>query len=150
MVLAANKSRRSQVGLEIGVAGTYVRGIAVVRDDDQFAGTVEAGLNLEPILEQVKSVTKADIAVVRSQSLARLPARGPNEKGPGEVFGDLNLFASTDSPLFAGSLRDGAIRLARSHFCAPYSAAAIRGLSPSRSSCCGSSRRFRRRSMRSR
>jgi len=113
MVLAANKSRRSQVGLEIGVAGTYVRGVAVINDGDRFVGTVEAGLNLEPILEQVKALTNADIAVVLSQSLADLPPRRPNDKAAGEAFGDLILFASTDTPLFAGLLRDGAIRLAR-------------------------------------
>jgi hypothetical protein len=114
MVLAANKSRRSQVGLEIGIAGTFVRGVAIVENAGEFAGTVEAGLNLQPILEQVKTITNADIAIVLSQSLAGLPARGPNDQGPGELFGDLNLFASTDSQLFAALLRDGAIRLARS------------------------------------
>ncbi|ABD88052.1 cache domain-containing protein [Rhodopseudomonas palustris] len=114
MVLAANKSRRSQVGLEIGIAGTFVRGIAIVENGADFVGTVEAGLNLQPILEQVKSISNADIAIVLSQSFAGLPARGPNDKGVGEVFGDLNLFASTDSPLFAALLRDGAIRLVRS------------------------------------
>jgi hypothetical protein len=113
MVLAANKSHRSQVGLEIGVAGTYVRGVAVINDGDRFVGTVEAGLNLEPILEQVKALTNADIAVVLSQSLADLPPRRANDKAAGEAFGDLILFASTDTPLFAGLLRDGAIHLAR-------------------------------------
>ena len=108
MVLAANRGRRSQVGLEIGVAGTFVRGIAVVQDGDQFAGSVEAGLNLEPILEQVKAVTNADIAIVLSQSLAEPPPRGPNDKVPGKVFGDLILLASTDVPVFDALLRDGA------------------------------------------
>lgn len=113
MVLAANKSRRSQVGLEIGIAGTFVRGIAVINDGDRFVGTVEAGLNLEPILEQVKALTNADIAVVLSQSLAELPSRAANDKAAGEQFGDLIALASTDTPLFHGLLRDGAIRLAR-------------------------------------
>lgn len=118
MVLAANKTRRSQVGLEIGVAGTFVRGIAVINDGDRFVGTVEAGLNLEPILEQVKTLTNADIAVVLSQSLAELPPRGPGDKG--EQFGDLIALASTDTPLFTGLLRDGAIRLARTREISPY------------------------------
>jgi hypothetical protein len=113
MVLAANKSRRSQVGLEIGVAGTFVRGIAVIHDGDRFVGTVEAGLNLEPILEQVKALTNADIAVVLSQSLADLPPRGAAGSGASEQFGDLIALASTDTPLFNDLLRDGAIRLAR-------------------------------------
>jgi len=120
MVLAANKSRRSQVGLEIGVAGTFVRGIAVIHDGDRFVGTVEAGLNLEPILEQVKTLTNADIAVVLSQSLAELPPRGAGDKGGAEQFGDLIALASTDMPLFTGLLRDGAIRLARTREVAPH------------------------------
>ncbi|ABE40026.1 conserved hypothetical protein [Rhodopseudomonas palustris BisB5] len=113
MVLAANKTGRSQVGLEIGIAGTFVRGIAVVRDGDRFVGTVETGLNLEPILEQVKALTNADIAVVLSQSLADLPPRGASQNGAGETFGDLMALASTDTQLFNGLLRDGAIRLTR-------------------------------------
>jgi hypothetical protein len=120
MVLAANKTRRSQVGLEIGVAGTFVRGIAVINDAGRFVGTVEAGLNLEPILEQVKTLTNADIAVVLSQSLAELPPRGANDKGVSEQFGDLIALASTDTPLFTGLLRDGAIRLARSREVVPH------------------------------
>jgi hypothetical protein len=119
MVLAANKTRRSQVGLEIGVAGTFVRGIAVINDGGRFVGTVEAGLNLEPILEQVKTLTNADIAVVLSQSLAELP-RGANDKSGAEQFGDLIALASTDTPLFTGLLRDGAIRLARSREAVPH------------------------------
>jgi hypothetical protein len=120
MVLAANKTRHSQVGLEIGVAGTFVRGIAVIHDGGRFVGTVEAGLNLEPILEQVKTLTNADIAVVLSQSLTGLPPHGAGNTSAGEQFGDLIALASTDMPLFSGLLREGAIQLARTREVASY------------------------------
>lgn len=106
MVLAANKTRRAQVGLEIGVSGIVgIRGVTVVRDGEALAGTMEVGLDLQPILERVKAVTNTDLAVVLSRSLAGLEAKGAS--------GDLTIAASTDQPRFTDLVRSGAIRIAR-------------------------------------
>lgn len=106
MVLAANKTRRAQVGLEIGVSGIVgVRGVTVVRDGDTFAGTMEVGLDLQPILDRVKTVTNTDLAVVLSRSLAGLDGKGAG--------GDLTIAASTDQSRFTELLRSGAVRIAR-------------------------------------
>ncbi|WP_407051641.1 cache domain-containing protein [Methyloraptor flagellatus] len=113
MVLAANKTRRSQMGLEIGVTGIVsMRGIAVVQAGDAFLGTMEVGLDPEPIIQQVKTVTNADVAVVLGQSLAGLSGAGKG-RGGGEVIGDLVISDSTDDARFAALARAGTIRLAR-------------------------------------
>ena len=107
MVLAANKTGRGQVGVEIGVTGIVgVRGISVIREGDRLAGTMEVGLDLQPILEQIKTVTNADLAVVLSRSLAGLPASGDNG-------GDLFLSSSTDLARFSSQLRAGRLAIAR-------------------------------------
>lgn len=115
MVLAANKSRRPQVGLEIGVTGLVgVRGITTVQAGERFVGTMEVGMELLPIIERVKTSTNADIAVILSQSLADLPAvDGKPPKDAGEAYGDLFLSASTDNALFGRLLRDKTIQLTR-------------------------------------
>lgn len=107
MVLAANKTRRAQVGIEIGVTGIVgVRGIAVVRQGGDLAGTMEVGLDLQPILERVKTVTNAESAVVLSRSLAGLPG---GDSGAGDLF----VSTSTDDRRFAELLRAGTIRVTR-------------------------------------
>lgn len=70
MVVAANRTRRAQTGVEIGVAGIGVRGIAVVNSGDTFAGTMEVGLDIRPILDLVKASTNANLAVVIVPSLS--------------------------------------------------------------------------------
>ena len=106
MVLAANKSGRGQVGVEIGVTGIVgVRGIAVVRDGGTFAGTMEVGLDLQPILDQIKTVTNADLAVVLSRSLAGLTGAADAP--------DLVVSSTTDQARFAAQMRAGRLAIAR-------------------------------------
>lgn len=110
MVLAANKSRQPQLGLEIGVTGIpAVRGITTVQRDGRFVGTMEVGMDLLPIIERIKAAINADVAVILSQSLAGMQAG----KESGETFGDLILSASTDHALFARLLQDKAVPVAR-------------------------------------
>lgn len=108
ILLAVNKTRQSQSGVESGNSGAFVRGAAPVMNDDQLVGTVEVGVNLEVVIAQVKADTNADVAVIFSQSLSGLAAKDPNES-----FGDLSLATSTNSPLFASLLRERAISLSR-------------------------------------
>lgn len=113
MVLAANRSGRAQSGLEIGVTGIVgARGIAVIREADTLLGTMEVGLDLDPILERVKTVTNADIAVVLGQSLTGLPAQG-RAPGSGPAVGDLIISASTDEARFVAMARSGGLALSR-------------------------------------
>lgn len=108
MVVAANKSRRAQTGLEIGIAGIGVRGVAVVKHGDEFVGTMEVGLDVKPILDLVKASTNADIAVIIVPSMSGVAL---DDKIP--RFGDLTLATSTDDDLFAALLKTGTIRPAR-------------------------------------
>jgi hypothetical protein len=99
MVVAANRTGRAQTGLEIGIAGIGVRGIAVVNHGDAMVGTMEVGLDIRPILDLVKTSTNADIAVVVVPSMSGVAL---DDKTP--RFGDLNLVMSTDDRLFAALL----------------------------------------------
>ncbi|MDO9413539.1 MAG: cache domain-containing protein [Pseudolabrys sp.] len=109
MVVAANKSRRAQTGLEIGTGGAGLRGIAVVNKGSDFVGTLEVGLDIKPILEAVKSSTNADLAVVLVQSMSSGVTL--NDKLP--RFGDLALSESTDTDLFSSLLKNSKIRPSR-------------------------------------
>jgi hypothetical protein len=108
MVVAANKSRRAQTGLEIGIAGIGVRGVAVVNHGNQFSGTMEVGLDVKPILDLVKASTNADIAVIIVPSMSGMAL---DDKMP--RFGDLNLAMSTDDDLFTSLLKNASIRPTR-------------------------------------
>lgn len=113
MVLAANRSGRAQSGLEIGLTGIVgARGIATIRDGETLLGTIEVGLDLDPLLERVKAVTNADIAVILGQSLTGLPAQG-RAPGSGPAVGDLIVAASTDEAKFVAMAREGRLPLIR-------------------------------------
>ncbi|MCE1235750.1 MAG: chemotaxis protein [Hyphomicrobiales bacterium] len=113
MALAANKTGRSQVGVEIGVSGLVgVRGIAPVRLADQRIGTMEVGLDLQPILDQVKALTNAELAVVLSRSLAGL-------SGGDATTGDLLVTSTTNLSRFSAAIRGGRAPIARETEIAP-------------------------------
>lgn len=100
MVVAANRSRQPQTGVEIGMAGIGMRGIAVINYEGRFVGTAEAGVAIEPILEMVKASANADAAVVIVPSMSGVKI---DDKLP--RFGDLALAVSTDSDLFTRFLK---------------------------------------------
>jgi hypothetical protein len=108
MVVAANRSARAQTGIEIGIAGIGVRGIAVVNQGQDMVGTMEVGLDLKPILELVKATNNADIAVIIVPSMSGVAL---DDKMP--RFGDLALAMSTDDSLFASLLSGGRVRPTR-------------------------------------
>jgi len=99
ILLAANKSRRPQMGLERSASGILLRGVTPVGDGDAFAGTVEVGVELAPLLEELKSVANADVAI-----LARAAANDSAKPA-----GELTLVEATDSSLFARLLWEGAL-----------------------------------------
>lgn len=100
MVVAANRLRRAQTGVEIGIAGIGIRGVAPIEQGGALIGSVEAGLDIRPLLELVKSSTNAEIAVVAAHSLSGVAL---DPKLP--AIGDLTIMASTSEALFAGFLR---------------------------------------------
>jgi hypothetical protein len=108
MVVAANRSGRAQTGIEIGIAGIGVRGIAVVNQADAMVGTMEVGLDIRPILDLVKASTNSDIAVVVVSSMSGVAL---DDKTP--RFGDLSLAMSTDDALFTSLLTSERVRPTR-------------------------------------
>jgi hypothetical protein len=105
MIVAANRTGRPQVGLEIGVAGIGLRGATIVEQQGVMVGTVEVGLDLKPLIESVKATSNADIAIVVVPSLAGIAL---DPKLP--AFGDLVLAMSTDDRLFSSLLKTMALR----------------------------------------
>lgn len=100
MIVAANRLRRAQTGIEIGIAGIGIRGVALVQRGAEFFGTMEVGFDLRPLIELVKTATNSEIAIVAAASLTgvaldpKLPAAG-----------GLSIMASTDDQLFLDLLR---------------------------------------------
>ncbi len=105
MIVAANRLQRAQTGVEIGVAGIGIRGVAVVQNGTGLLGTMEVGLDLRPLIELVKATTNSEIAVLSSASLAGVAL---DPKLP--AVGELSLMASTDEPLFLALLRSQTVR----------------------------------------
>ncbi|MBK5959808.1 hypothetical protein CCR97_16590 [Rhodoplanes elegans] len=108
MVVAANRGRRAQAGVEIGIAGLGVRGIAIVEHEKSPVGTMEVGLDLRPILDLVKASTNADVAVVIAPAMVGVAL---DPKLP--RFGDLVLALSTDDDRFAALLKSTRMRALR-------------------------------------
>lgn len=100
MVVAANRLRRSQTGVEIGIAGIGIRGVAPIEQGGTLLGSVEAGLDIRPMLELVKTATNSEIAVVAATSLSGV-ALDPKLAS----VGDLSIMATTNEALFARFLR---------------------------------------------
>ncbi|MDP3406939.1 cache domain-containing protein [Bosea sp. (in: a-proteobacteria)] len=100
MIVAANRLRRSQTGVEIGLAGIGIRGVAPVEQAGALIGSVEAGLDIRPLLELVKASTNTEIAVVAAHSLSGVAL---DPKLPS--IGDLTVMASTNEALFSTYLR---------------------------------------------
>lgn len=113
MVVAANRLQRPQSGLEIGIAGIGIRGIALLNHADGnaapvFAGTMEVGLDTRPILDLVKASTNADLAILIAPSMTGVAL---DPKLP--VFGDLALAVSTDDALLTAFLKSGLLKATR-------------------------------------
>lgn len=100
MIVAANRLRRAQTGIEIGIAGIGIRGVALVQRGSEFLGTMEVGLDIRPLIELVKTATNGEIAVVAAASLTGVAL---DPKLP--AVGGLSIMASTDDQLFLKLLR---------------------------------------------
>lgn len=100
MIVAANRLRRPQTGIEIGIAGIGIRGVALVQRGSEFFGTMEVGLDIRPLIELVKTATNSEIAVVAAASLTGVTL---DPKLP--AVGGLSIMASTDDQLFLNLLR---------------------------------------------
>lgn len=100
MIVAANRLRRAQTGIEIGIAGIGIRGVALVQRGSEFFGTMEVGLDLRPLIELVKTATNSEIGVVAAASLTGVAL---DPKLPS--VGGFSVMASTDDQLFLNLLR---------------------------------------------
>ena len=107
MVLAANKSRQPQKGLEIGLAGLSLRAVSAIVRDEAVVGTVEVGVSLMSLMELAKSTTGADFAIFLD------PQFIPDGKGGYGAKGALKLDVSTNGEFFSAIQARGQVKMTR-------------------------------------
>ncbi|MBV2183534.1 MAG: hypothetical protein KUL88_03190 [Rhizobium sp.] len=97
MILAANRSRVLQKGLEVGLAGLSLRAVAPIIQGDNLIGTVEVGVELKSLIELAKSASGADFALFLSPAMTGLSPQGA---APPKDIAGLAIEAATDTALF--------------------------------------------------
>jgi methyl-accepting chemotaxis protein len=103
MVVEANKSRKPLAGMEMGVAGVGIRGIAPVSKDGRHLGTVEFGATLgDPLLRSFTNVTGAFAAIFISDGGVLKPV---GSTLPPRIADDLRQLAQTELAQKGQSLR---------------------------------------------
>lgn len=97
MILAANRSRVLQKGLEVGLAGLSLRAVAPILDGETLVGTVEVGVDIKSLMELAKSASGADFALFLSPAMTGVTPKGAN---PSKDLAGLAIEAATDTALF--------------------------------------------------
>ncbi|MGX9963831.1 cache domain-containing protein [Roseomonas sp. F4] len=82
IIVATHGANQAQMGVEIGASGVRVRGAAPV-STDRVLGSVEFGVELQPLLEALRARTNADFATLIDRRLI-----------PTTTAGDVRLFGS--------------------------------------------------------
>lgn len=110
MILAANKSRLLQKGLEVGIAGLSLRAVAPVLEGDSLIATFEVGVDLKTLMDLAKSASGADFALFLSPSITGFT---PKDKQPIAGAKGLVIEAATETRLFEDLAGAGAVGLQR-------------------------------------
>lgn len=97
MILAANRSRVLQKGLEVGLAGLSLRAVAPIVDGETLVGTVEVGVEIKSLIELAKSASGADFALFLSPAMTGFTPKGA---APSKDLAGLSIEAATDTALF--------------------------------------------------
>ncbi|MBD3734812.1 MAG: hypothetical protein IE934_19160, partial [Sphingopyxis sp.] len=97
MILAANRSRVLQKGLEVGLAGLSLRAVAPIVDGETLVGTVEVGVEIKSLIELAKSASGADFALFLSPAMTGFTPQGA---APSKDLAGLSIEAATDTALF--------------------------------------------------
>lgn len=98
MILATNRSRILQKGLEVGLAGLSLRAVAPILDGDTLVGTIEVGVDLKSLLELAKSASGADYALFLSPAMTGITPK--NGAAANADMSALAIEAATDTALF--------------------------------------------------
>ncbi len=110
MILAANRSRILQKGLEVGLAGLSLRAVAPMLEGETLVGTVEVGVDLKTLLEIAKSASGADYALFLSPAMTGIAPKDSAVKSDGA---GLAIESATDTALFQKLYDHRAIGLSR-------------------------------------
>lgn len=110
MILAANKTRLLQKGLEVGIAGLSLRAVSPVLDGETLIGTFEVGVDLKTLMDLAKSASGADFALFLSPSITGFT---PKDKQAVAGTNGLVIEAATETRLFEELAGVGAVGLQR-------------------------------------
>lgn len=97
-VVITNKTKHAQRGVELGRAGTNIRGVAPVEDSQGHIGSVEFGINFKSIANRIKDQHSVDVGVFANKNLYETVAtlEKGNTLGRIENIGDFSYLDSTD------------------------------------------------------
>ena len=101
IVVTVHTTGEPQSGVEIGTSGLRVRGVAPIADAGKTVGSIEFGMEMQPILASLKAATNADYAVLVDDRLFRSLATNASAEGgaPVTVINGLRFDSTTDQPL---------------------------------------------------
>lgn len=103
MLVSTMRSLRSHRGLEIGPTGVLaLRGVAPVQREQELIGIAEVGLAMPPLLQTVKQLTGAEVAIVLSNAMTR-----------GGVGTEVTVKDATNAALFSALTAASGFRLSR-------------------------------------
>lgn len=96
MVLKANKEKRGFQGLEISSTGMNIRGIEVIKDNDEHLGTFESQVNFSSVIEDLKRVIGYDSGVFINDQLMNKVATLAEKPDPERIIGGYRNTFATD------------------------------------------------------
>ncbi|OCW56442.1 cache domain-containing protein [Hoeflea olei] len=117
MVVAVNRGRRTQKGLELGVKGLSLRAVSPIVTPQGLAGTVEIGVDLTSLLHLAKAATGADYALFLDPSV-RVGTDGSSLEGKAGLV----LETATEADFFTRLQQASPIRMSQAPQLSRYTA----------------------------
>jgi methyl-accepting chemotaxis protein len=103
MIVTANREKQPLKGIAIARSGPGIFGIAMMTDEGKHVGSFEIGMNIGPVLANIKSVYGMDLAFFVLEQPLRQFAKGVNKDRLGEQnrVGRYIRFESTNTELMS-------------------------------------------------
>lgn len=99
MVLATNRHREAQRGIEIGRRGLSIRGVQPVVDAEGPIGSFEIGMDFAPVLKNTQASTGFDAGVYIKHKLMDTVATQLPKPAPEDIVGEFQAVEGTNWPV---------------------------------------------------
>ncbi len=96
MVVATNKFKTTQKGLEMGRAGLAIRGVSPIFSQANHQGSLEFGYNLKPIIDNVKNTLGIHLGIYIDEKLGAAVKEFDQNKNYSDYVGGYIYLDSTD------------------------------------------------------